>query len=84
MTLKSDIGAISGSTIPLRGAPGARPAHAPAHDHADHHDHDGGQAHDAARPAVRFSPFLASALDRLGVAVILTGLVWIGVFWAVR
>jgi len=29
-----------------------------------------------------FSPFLASAFDRLAIAVVLTGLVWIGVVWA--
>ncbi len=74
MTLKSDAGVI------------AVPAKLHSHDHDHSHDHapDAGQADDAARAAPRFSPFLASALDRLGLAVILAGCVWIGVFWAVR
>ncbi len=80
MTLNSDVGAISRPSSPLRDVDGPRLAHDHLHDHA----HGSGQAHDGAIPAVRFSPFLASALDRLGVAVILTGLVWIGVFWAVH
>ncbi len=72
MTLKSDAGAI------------AHPSGPHAHDHGDHHADHAGQAHDAALPRLRFSPFLSSALDRLGLAVILSGLVWIGVVWAVR
>ncbi|WP_073052227.1 hypothetical protein [Kaistia soli] len=50
------------------------------HDHAHHH----AQAHDSPAVAKPFSPFLASVLDRLGLAVVFAGLVWIGVFWAVR
>ena len=80
MTLNSEIGAVSRPSSPLRDVKAPRPAHDHLHDHA----HGSEQTHDMTVPAARFSPFLASALYRLGVAVILTGLVWIGVFWAVN
>ena len=83
LTLNSDIGVTPGLPERLRDAPQRLHDHTHAHGHDHGHDAAPGvaQAHDA---GAGFSPFLASALDRLGVAVILTGFVWIAVFWAVR
>lgn len=66
------------------------------HDHGHHHDHDPGQAHSHApsKPAAREasdalprsykrSMFLASAVERLVIAVLLVGLIWLGIGWAV-
>jgi len=51
--------------------------------HHHHHGHD--HHHDDGRPAVsRLSVFTLSALERMGMAVILVGLVWIAILWAVR
>lgn len=56
----------------------------PPHDHA----HTSGHAHGAA-PAVAGSRrrvgerfFLASALDRMALALLLVGLIWLAVLWA--
>lgn len=74
MTIDSEAGALP---APSAGHHGHR--HDAAAHHGATHDHD---AHDARLSAGSFSPFLASALDRLALAVVLTGLVWIGVLWA--
>ncbi|MCX5495247.1 hypothetical protein OSH11_11060 [Kaistia dalseonensis] len=58
------------------------------HHHEGHGHHDEARARPvrvAAKPSAkqaRPSLFLASALDRLLVAVVLSGLLWIAVFWA--
>ncbi|HWJ74605.1 MAG TPA: hypothetical protein VNX29_15700 [Kaistia sp.] len=72
MSIKSNTGFAAGSAMR---AGGDRD-----HDRAGHHS----QAHDSDTAARTFSPFLASVLDRLGLAIVLAGLVWIGVLWAVR
>ncbi|MBZ9936497.1 hypothetical protein LB518_09340 [Mesorhizobium sp. BR1-1-16] len=72
MSIESNTGFAAGSAMK---AGGDRD-----HDHAHNHS----QAHDSDAAAKTFSPFLASVLDRLGLAVVFAGLVWIGVFWAVR
>jgi len=51
--------------------------------HHHHHGHD--YHHDDGGPAVsRLSVFTLSALERMGMAVILVGFVWIAILWAVR
>lgn len=55
--------------------------HASGHPHHHGHDHH----HDDGRPAVsRLSVFTLSAFERMGMAVILVGFVWIAILWAVR
>lgn len=53
-------------------------------EHGHRQAHDRGHARDGGAPGAGFSAFLASALDRLALAALLAGIVWIGVFWAVR
>jgi len=78
--------AAKGGTIPISAS----------HDHGHNHDHDQGHAHShaPAKPAVRDasdalprsykrSMFLASAVERLVIAVLLVGLIWLGISWAV-
>ncbi|MBN9059355.1 MULTISPECIES: hypothetical protein [Kaistia] len=64
--------------------------------HGRPHDHDLGHVHshaagapvardfDTALPrSYRRSMFLASAVERLVIAALLVGLIWLGIFWAV-
>lgn len=66
------------------------------HDHGHPHDHDHGHAHshalskpvagggsDALPRSYTRSMFLASAVERLVIAALLVGLIWLGIFWAV-
>lgn len=64
-------------------------AHDHDHDHghrhgsgdADHHGH----AHDPAAVAIPgFSLLRLSALDRLAGSLVLSGAIWLGVWWALR
>lgn len=66
--------------------------HSPSSDHHHHHPHrlDDVAPVIAVAPAAKhaprragFSPFLASAVDRFLLALVLAGLIWIGVVWAV-
>ena len=57
------------------------------HAHAELGAHLGGheaRSRDAVMSRRRFSPFLASVLDRLLIAVVLSGVMWIGVVWAIH
>jgi len=59
----------------------------PAHDHPDHGGHDHAHSHangqPAARPRRSRSLFLASALDRLLLVLVVIGALWLGVAWAI-
>jgi hypothetical protein len=57
--------------------------HPHAHDHAAHRAATSPAAAAAAAPRVRHSMFLASAVERLGIAVLLAGLIWAGILWAI-
>jgi hypothetical protein len=72
---------------------GAIPASAHTHDtdaaHGHRHAHPAGHDHATPRDAVaiprayKHSMFLASAIERLVIAVLLIGLIWLGIFWAI-
>jgi hypothetical protein len=61
---------------------GHHDGHAHGHHH-HHHDHAPPRARSVAAPRARRSMFLASALERLGIAVVLVALIWAGIFWAI-
>ncbi|WEK50603.1 MAG: hypothetical protein P0Y66_00365 [Candidatus Kaistia colombiensis] len=71
---------------------GTSPVSAGGHGH--NHEHGHAHSHEPAAPARREpsdalprsyerSMFLASAIERLVIAVLLVGLIWLGIFWAV-
>jgi len=74
--------ATKGGTIPA-------PAHGQDSLHGHGHAHSAGHEHAAPRDAVaiprayKHSMFLASAIERLVIAVLLIGLIWLGIFWAI-
>ncbi|MCX5517229.1 hypothetical protein OSH10_02170 [Kaistia defluvii] len=76
--------AAKGGTIPAS-APGQDHHHGHSHGHAHSAGHVHAAPHDAvAIPrAYKHSMFLASAIERLVIAVLLIGLIWIGIFWAI-
>jgi hypothetical protein len=56
------------------------------HDHGAHGHHHHPAASEPARAApraYRHSMFLASALERLVIAVLLIGAIWVGILWAI-
>lgn len=57
------------------------PSHHHAHSHTDVHTHAPGERH----PHVEASPSLLrfSAMERIGIALALTGILWAAVFWAI-
>jgi hypothetical protein len=68
--------------------------HDHAHDHGGHGHDQPGHMHShpvrrlatsarVAAPRVRHSMFLASALERLVISVVLIALIWAGIFWAI-
>lgn len=83
MAFRESIGRSSpgaGTPAPASGEP--RP-----HDHVEMHDHSHGSSVGAPlgvasrrRAGERF--FLASALDRMALALLLAGLIWLAVLWA--
>lgn len=79
MTIDSEAGALAAPSAGHHGHRHTAAHHDSGAHHGATHDHE---AHDARVSAGSFSPFLASALDRLALAVVLSGLVWIGVVWA--
>ena len=75
---------VGGQASARDDAAGAPPRLSHAHgDHAHPHDHSHGHAHDPAliRPP-RLSLLLMPASLRLSGAVVLSALVWLGVWWA--
>lgn len=73
---------------------GAIPASAHTHDtdaaHGHRHAHPAGHNHEASHAAAvaiprayKHSMFLASAIERLVIAVLLIGLIWLGIFWSI-
>lgn len=83
----SSVAAEAGA-IPVSADPHHGLDHSHAHAGHAHADHD----HAAHAPATREiamprsykrSMFLASALERLVIAVLLSGLIWLGISWAV-
>lgn len=57
------------------------PSHHHAHGHTDVHTHAPGERH----PHAEASPSLLrfSAMERVGIALALTGILWAAVFWAI-
>lgn len=76
--------ATKGGTIPAP-AHGQDPLHGHSHGHAHPAEHDHAAPHDvvAIPRAYKHSMFLASAIERLVIAVLLIGLIWLGIFWAI-
>lgn len=82
--------AAKGGTIPAS-APGQDHHHGHSHGHAHSAGHVHSAGHEHAAPhdvvsiprAYKHSMFLASAIERLVIAVLLIGLIWIGIFWAI-
>ncbi|MCX5577971.1 hypothetical protein [Kaistia terrae] len=82
--------AAQAGTIPVSAAPHHGHDHPHAHDghaghsHGHHHAAHPPATHEIAVPrAYKRSMFLASALERLVIAVLLIGLIWLGIIWAV-
>lgn len=74
--------------------PASAHSHDHHHDHGHGHAHPAGHDHAAPKTASRdvavaipraykHSMFLASAIERLVIAVLLIGLIWLGIFWAI-
>lgn len=83
MVLRETIGRGSpdaGTSMPVGEAGGTHD-----HEHASGHSHRGGERPPTAggrgrRMGERF--FLASALDRMALALVLVGVIWLAVLWA--
>lgn len=57
------------------------PSHQHAHDHTHAHTHAPGERHPHAEASLSLLRF--SAMERIGIALALTAILWAAVFWAI-